>query len=293
VLKEKTALLPTELGLVVSDLLVESFPDIMDPKFTAAMETDLDRIAEGQVGWRQVMHDFYGNFAQELGAARRGMRKMKSVPTNLKCPECGRGLVVRWGKNGEFMGCDAYPKCAFTSDFRRDAQGRLTLVQPADAAPAVQPDGAAPAIAPAARGKAQPSGLICPKCQKELLVRWGRNGEFLGCSGYPKCRFTQNFRRDAQGQVTPLDQTAAGGGQPCPQEGCTGSLAQRRSRRGIFYGCDRYPKCTFTLNQAPVERACPQCGFTWLQQKGKKVLCPKPGCGYQEAPPQAETKASK
>ena len=89
VVKEKAALRPTEMGLVVSDLLVENFPDIMDPKFTAGMEDDLDRVAEGQVSWQQIMRDFYGAFAQELDAAKGGMRKVKSVPTGLKCPECG------------------------------------------------------------------------------------------------------------------------------------------------------------------------------------------------------------
>jgi DNA topoisomerase-1 len=100
VLKEKAALRPTEMGLVVSDLLVENFPDIMDPRFTAGLETDLDRVAEGQVPWQEVMKDFYGPFAQELEAAKGQMRRVKSVPTGLQCPECGTELVVRWGKNG-------------------------------------------------------------------------------------------------------------------------------------------------------------------------------------------------
>ena len=125
VLKEKATLRPTEMGLVVSDLLVENFPGILDPKFTATMETDLDRVAEGQVSWQQIMRNFYGPFARDLEAAKGGMRKVKSVPTELKCPDCGAELVVRWGKNGEFLGCSAYPKCGFTGDFTRDAKGRI------------------------------------------------------------------------------------------------------------------------------------------------------------------------
>ena len=127
VVKEKATLRPTEMGLVVSDLLVENFPDIMDLKFTATMETDLDRVAEGRVSWQQLMRNFYEPFARDLKAAKGGMRQVKSVPTGLKCPDCGAELVVRWGKNGEFLGCSAYPKCGFTGDFTRDAKGRLVL----------------------------------------------------------------------------------------------------------------------------------------------------------------------
>jgi DNA topoisomerase-1 len=108
-------------------------------------------------------------------------------------------------------------------------------------------------------------------------------GEFLGCSGYPKCKFTQNFTRDAQGNPVPLDKEAETAAYPCPREGCTGGLLKRRSRRGFFYGCSNYPKCDFTLNQAPLEGPCPQCAFPWLMKKGKKVLCPKDECGYQAA----------
>ena len=280
VVKEKTALKPTEMGLVVSDLLVENFPDVMDPAFTAGLENELDRVAEGKVSWQQTMRDFYGPFVQELDAAKTGMRKVKSVPTGLTCPDCGSELVVRWGKNGEFIGCSAYPKCGFTGDFTRDAKGQIILQGPEMLAPAAP--GEAPAQAAPVRGKPAPSGLTCPKCNKELLVRRGRLGEFLGCSGYPKCRFTQNFTRTPEGQIIPQnpeDEAA----HHCPREGCGGHLVKRRSRRGIFYGCNNYPKCDFTLNQPPLDQPCPQCQFPWLMKKGKKILCPRDECGYQEA----------
>jgi DNA topoisomerase-1 len=280
VIKEKTALKPTEMGLVVSDLLVENFPDIMDPKFTAGMEDKLDRVAEGKVPWQRLMQDFYGDFAQELSAAKQGMRRVKSVPTGLTCPECGAELVVRWGKNGEFIGCSAYPECGFTGDFTRDARGRITL-QGLDAANPQAQEGQSEKVT-AARGKPAPTGLTCPKCGKELLVRRGRLGEFLGCSGYPKCKFTQNFSRGPEGEIipqSPEDEAAI----PCPREGCGGHLVKRRSRRGIFYGCSNYPKCDFTMNQPPQEQPCPQCQFPWLMKKGKKILCPRDECGHQEA----------
>jgi DNA topoisomerase I len=280
VVKEKTALKPTEMGLVVSDLLVENFPDIMDPKFTAGMENQLDRVAEGKVPWQQIMRDFYGAFVQELEAAKAGMRRVKSVPTELTCPDCGAELVVRWGKNGEFLGCSAYPECGFTGDFTRDARGKITLQGAAETTAAATED--QPGQAKVARGKPAPTGLTCPKCKKELLVRWGRLGEFLGCSGYPKCKFTQNFTRGPEGEVipkSPEDEAT----HACPREGCGGHLVKRRSRRGIFYGCSNYPKCSFTMNQPPLDQACPQCQYPWLMKKGKKILCPRDECNHEEA----------
>jgi DNA topoisomerase-1 len=208
VAKEKYGLRPTEMGMVVSDLLVENFPDIMDPKFTARMEDDLDRIAAGKAPWQGVMRDFYGPFAEELTAAKTRMRRVKSVPSGLKCLQCG----------------------------------------------------------------------------SELLVRWGRNGEFLGCSGFPKCNFTRNFTRDQQGQIILVEKTPETSEFPCPMQACTGTLVKRRSRRGFFYGCNRYPDCKYLQNQVPVIKPCPKCRFPWLAPKGKKLLlCPRDECDYQEA----------
>ena len=208
VAKEKYGLRPTEMGMVVSDLLVENFPDVMDIKFTARMEDDLDRIAAGDVPWQGIMQNFYSPFAQELATAKTQMRRVKSVPSGLKCPKCG----------------------------------------------------------------------------SELLVRWGRNGEFLGCAAFPKCNFTSNFTRDQQGQISLVEKIPESSAFPCPQEGCTGTLVKRRSRRGFFYGCNRYPDCKYLQNQAPVDKPCPKCKFPWLAPKGKKLLlCPRDECDYQEA----------
>ena len=279
VLKIKTRLRPTELGMAVSDLLVASFPAIMNPKFTANLEEDLDRIAEGQVSWLEMMQEFYGPFARELKEAKDQMEYIKRLPTGIACPKCGKELLIRWGRAGEFLGCSAYPDCDFTTDIQRDAQGDiLPPAKPAALGPG-QPG------APESGGKPGPTGLSCPDCGKDLVVRRGRKGEFLGCSGYPKCRFTRDLAWGPDGKpvvVGPGEQT---GGAPCPQEGCDGQLVKRRSRRGIFFGCSRYPKCSFTLNQAPVETPCPQCHFPWLRKKGKKLLCPKESCGYEEAAP--------
>jgi len=161
------------------------------------METDLDQVPEGRVSWHQVMRDFYEPFARDLAAAKGGMRQVKSVPTGLRCPTCGAELVVRWGKNREFLGCSTYPKCSFTSNFIHDLQGRIVIYQPEE-------------TGSGGVGGAVASGIKCPLCQKELLVRTvkrvrrGMKGEFLGCSGFPKCKFTQNFSRNEQGTIIPL-----------------------------------------------------------------------------------------
>jgi DNA topoisomerase-1 len=275
VFKEKTALIPTQMGMVVSDLLVANFPDIMDPKFTARMETDLDRIAEGKVPWQQLMREFYGPFAQDLVAAKGQMARVKGAPTGIKCPRCGSELLARWGKTGEFLGCFTFPQCDFTSELARDGQGRIMLPR-TEAVPAAA--GQAAAVAPAP-GKPVPAGLTCPKCGQELVVRRGRKGEFLGCSGYPRCTFTQNFKRDRQGNIIPQE-AAAETDYSCPREGCSGRLVKRPYRGKFFYGCSAYPKCSFAMSQAPQDRPCPKCAFPWLMAKGKKVLCPREGCGY-------------
>ena len=178
VVKEKTALKPTEMGLVVSDLLVENFPDIMDPKFTAGLEDDLDRVAEGKVPWQQLMRDFYGAFAQHLDAAKTGMRKVKSVPTDLTCPECGGELVVRWGKNGEFVGCAAYPKCGFTGDFSRDARGQISLAGLEPVAPSAP--GEAPGPAPVVRGKPVADRAYLPQVRQRVAVAPRAAGRISG-----------------------------------------------------------------------------------------------------------------
>ena len=218
VVKEKTALRPTEMGLVVSDLLVENFPNIMDPKFTAGLEDDLDRVAEGKVPWQQLMRDFYGDFAQHLDAAKTGMRKVKSIPTGLTCPECAGELVVRWGKNGEFVGCAAYPKCGFTGDFSRDAQGRISLAGLEPVAPS------APGEAPAHRlrwsgASPWPPGLPAPSAAKSCCCAGGGWENFWAAPGIPSA----NSPRILPG--TPRDRWSPRTRKPTPPTPAPGKAA--------------------------------------------------------------------
>jgi DNA topoisomerase-1 len=146
----------------------------------------------------------------------------------------------------------------------------------------------------ASGGSGGSTGIECPLCQKELLVRRvrrGRKGEFLGCSGFPKCKFAQNFSRDDQGKIIPIAKkgsaakkvkTVAAMDYPCPQLGCGGHLLKSGEARKIVYNCSNSPKCQFILKQKPIAQACPQCAFPWLMKKGKKILCPRDECDYQE-----------
>jgi DNA topoisomerase-1 len=266
VIKTKVGFKPTELGLMINDLLVASFPQIMDVGFTANLEERLDTIAAGQVSWQDVLRDFYDSFARELQTAQEAMPSMKGkgLPTGLTCPECGGDLVIKWGKNGEFLACSNYPQCRYTANFSRSDQGEII---PEDKSAAPPPD--LPATTE-----------TCPKCGQTLVAKRGRFGTFLACPGYPQCRYT----RSLQGEEKPDT------GVPCPEPGCGGTIRPRRSRRGVFYGCSNYPHCTFTLNHPPVAKECPQCHFPLLvlretKKQGRFLACPQKDCTYTEPAP--------
>ncbi|KPV51302.1 DNA topoisomerase I, partial [Kouleothrix aurantiaca] len=218
-------LIPTTLGRVVTELLVEHFPSIVDYGFTSSMEQQLDDIAEGQKRWGPVLRDFYGPFESTLAAAKQTMRNVKreDVTTNLTCPKCQQGqLVIKFGRNGEFLACNRYPDCEFTGDFHRDEDGQLVIN--AASAPEM-------------------SDVMCNLCGKPMIIKKSRFGPFLGCSGYPECSNTRRIGKD--GKPVPLPEPT---GVACPK--CQqGELMQRRGKFGRpFYGCNRYPKCDYLTN---------------------------------------------
>ncbi|MBU4230107.1 MAG: type I DNA topoisomerase [Desulfurivibrionaceae bacterium] len=243
--------MPTDLGKLVNELLVAHFPDILDIEFTASMEEKLDEVEAGNSQWLKVLQDFYGPFSKTLDAAKEEMKSIKktAIPTDLPCPLCDGKMVIKWGKNGEFLACEKYPECKHTQDFTRNDEGKIVPVereQPAD------------------------SGELCEKCGKPMVFKNGRYGKFLACSGYPACK---NIRATTTGV-------------PCPEPGCTGELIQKISKRGkIFYSCNQYPKCSFALWDRPVNEPCPQCGSTYLLERetkksGLQLHCPNKECGY-------------
>jgi DNA topoisomerase-1 len=251
---------PNELGFLVNDLLVESFPDVLDVEFTAKMEEDLDRIEAAEIDALEILTRFYTPFKKELDAASKRMLSLKGVgfTTNLVCPECNGTLHIKHGKNGHFLGCNAYPECTYTRNYYRDGKGVIQPVEPS-------PDEA--------------SDIVCEKCGKPMLIKHGRYGTFYACSGYPDCKSTQSVNSVNGGEAT---------GVSCPEKDCTGNIVQRKSRRGkIFYGCNHFPDCTFAIWDKPVPKACPLCDAEFLIEKSTKkqgtfVACQTKGCGYKE-----------
>lgn len=246
---------PTELGMLVVDLLVKHFPQIMDVGFTAEMEKRLDAVEEGAVSWLDTLKGFYSTFHETLENAKTQMVSLKreGIKTGIVCEKCGGEMVIKYGKNGEFLACANYPECKNTSNFKRDEQGEIVLLKDAPI-----PD--------------RPSSEVCEKCGGQMVIKTGRFGEFLACSNYPTCKNTRPIALDI----------------PCPKPGCGGMLVKKRSRMGkIFYGCNRYPECDFALWDEPVPGPCPVCNFPLLVIKytkdGKKYLkCPEKGCKYKQ-----------
>jgi DNA topoisomerase-1 len=307
---------PTEIGLVVTDLLVENFRDIFDLQYTARLEEELDEIEEGKEKWQDAMSDFYKKFQKDLKYAEKHMENIKRMekPTDEKCEKCGAPLVIKWGKHGSFYACSTYDKddpntCTFT----KENPINLPDLDSAD----MQETGAAeeycencgrvmvlkrgrfgqfmactgyPDCKTTRRldqGKKVPDiplDELCPKCGRNMMIRHGRYGEFTTCSGYPECKYVkQNYI-----------------GVKCPD--CKdGDLVEKRARKGnTFYGCSNYPKCKFTSAHKPIAEKCPSCGSEYLVEKNLKagpvIACPNKECDYERAapppPPNPEASAS-
>ena len=251
---------PGELGFIVNDLLVTNFPEIFDVEFTARMEDDLDRVESSEIGALDILSRFYDPFKAKLDIADDAMLSVKGVgiPTGLSCPQCGKELHIKVGKNGHFLACSGYPDCTYSRDYTRDEKGKVTPVEPSHA---------------------EVANKDCEKCGRPMVVKRGRYGEFLACSGYPDCKHTQSLNSNGTGKST---------GVACPAADCTGELFEKTSRRGkTFYGCNRFPKCDYALWDKPVDKKCPVCGAGFLTEKTNKkkgtfLTCIADGCKYEE-----------
>ncbi|HZX60426.1 MAG TPA: type I DNA topoisomerase [Candidatus Methylomirabilis sp.] len=307
VVKEKGKFRPTEMGEVVVDLLVKSFPRIMDTEFTARMESVLDEIEEGRADWLGEMRRFYGEFSQWLEQAKTGMENLKALEekTEATCEKCDSPMVIRWGRFGKFLACSAYPECKNTHELPAVRSAELT--------------GHGEEVkGPAATG--EPSTVsdtkVCDQCGRPMVLKRGRYGLFWACSGYPDCRNVLRPEGTGRPAPEPTDEKCASCGAPmvirhgrygrflacstypkcrtvrpipldvkCPR--CGGALVQRRSKRGrSFYGCSNYPECTFVLWQRPITEPCPQCGATFLVQhqtrQASELRCATEGCNYRK-----------
>lgn len=215
--KEGKTLKPTELGFLVTDLLVGSFPDLLDVEFTAGLEGELDKVEDGSVDWVKMMKSFYGPFKRCLDTAKETMKNVKTeeVATDLKCDKCGSGMVIKWGRNGKFLACSGYPECKNTSDFKTNDDGTIEVVE-----------------------KVEEYVGECEKCGKPMVAKSGRFGRFLACTGYPECKSTKPYTT----------------GVKCGEEGCKGELVERRTKKGrTFFSCSKYPKCKFATWTLPKE----------------------------------------
>jgi len=248
--KVERNLKPTHLGVLVTDELVRAFPREFDVAFTAGMEERLDEIEEGNAGWQAVLKDFYDTFKEDLAKAEVHMRDVKrqEIETDLVCEKCGvRKMVIKWGRNGEFLACPGYPECRNTMNFRRE-DGKIVPEKEEDV----------------------PVDDLCPKCGGAMVMKRGRFGRFLACTRYPECKGTKPVSI----------------GVSCPK-GCGGYISEKRSKRGkTFYGCSSYPNCDFVSWDRPRNEACPQCGSAYLLDKYSKktgafIACPNKECGYR------------
>ncbi len=244
---------PTELGFLVTEMLVRAFPDILNVEFTAGMETVLDDIEDGKQNWVEAMRRFYTPFARDLEQASALMPDVKRAgqPTDIACPKCGGQMVVKWGRGGEFLACSRYPECKSTANFTRDAEGTITVA------------------------KEEVTNEVCDLCGRPMQVRFGRFGKFLGCSGYPECKGVRPL-------VRPVPTGIA-----CPD--CKeGEIMEKRSRNGkTFFSCNRYPRCRFATWDRPIAQACPECRAPFIVEKTTKRAgtvrrCLSEGCKYKE-----------
>ena len=248
---EQKHLVPSEIAFKITEMLEQNFKNIVDSEFTSKMEEKLDDIAENKADWQQILADFYYPFMDEIAKGKTSIASQKlAEKIGEVCPNCGGELLKRQGRFGEFIACSNYPKCKYSRNADAGSEG-------------------------ASEEKAAPEVLDekCPQCGKNLIKRKGRYGEFIACEGYPKCKYSRKIEGAAK-EKKPLLST----GVKCPSCG-TGEIVERFSRRGKFYGCTNYPKCGFVSNYAPIARACPQCGNSYMLRKelkkGNFAECPQ------------------
>jgi len=208
---EEKKLRPTEIGIIVIDLLVEHFPNIVDLNFTASVEKELDDIAEGKMKWQKVIAEFYDPFAKVLKDKEKEISKkdITEEKTDIKCEKCGSPMVIKLGRFGKFLACSNYPECKNTQ----------------------------PLFGTKEEAVAEETNEKCPKCGSALKVKTGRFGKFLACSNYPECKFTKNIQKSI--------------GVKCPKCGEGDIVVKRSKRGKIFFACNRYPDCDYATWENP------------------------------------------
>ncbi len=240
---EKKKLKPLEIALVVNDLLVSHFPQIVDFQFTAQMEEDLDAIAEGAKKWQPVIAAFYHPFKENLDIKDKELNKkaLTEEATDEVCEKCGKPMVIKRGRFGKFLACTGYPECKTTKPFGDEAKEIMPV---------------------------ELSSEVCEKCGSPFQVKRGRFGPFLGCSNYPTCKNIKAIEIKVNVK--------------CPT--CKeGDLIQKKSKRGkIFFSCNRYPACDFALWERPTGEVCPTCAKLLVFGGKDVVKCSDKECGFKK-----------
>jgi len=279
----------TDIGMATSALLESYFTDLINVEFTAKMEEELDGIEDGKKDWRNVLAAFYSPFHEKLTFADGNIKKM-NMQTDVICDKCKNPMVLLFSSRGKFLACPKFPYCKNTKNipqdfvvfnsgmFKADAVKTLLLKdrlaefekQNLEAQTEVKQSNAE------AMGK-------CEKCGSDMVLKSGKFGQFIACSGYPKCKNAKPIQKDI--------------GVPCPKPGCEGKVAVKKSKRGrIFYSCTEYPKCDFVSWDRPSGELCPDCGahtVVKVSKKGNKINCSNKECGYKRDMPNENEPAVK
>ncbi|MUU75484.1 type I DNA topoisomerase [Helicobacter pylori] len=227
---EKKQISALESAFKVIEILEKHFEEIVDSKFSASLEEELDNIAQNKADYQQVLKDFYYPFMDKIEAGKKNIISQKvHEKTGQSCPKCGGELVKKNSRYGEFIACNNYPKCKYVKQ-TETANNEATQE-------------------------------LCEKCGGEMVQKFSRNGAFLACSNYPECKNTKSLKNTPNAKET-IE------GVKCPE--CGGDIALKRSRKGSFYGCNNYPKCNFLSNHKPINKRCEKCHYLMSERMYRK-----------------------
>ncbi|WRF51065.1 type I DNA topoisomerase [Helicobacter pylori] len=230
---EKKQISALESAFKVMEILEKHFEEIVDSKFSASLEEELDNIAQNKADYQQVLKDFYYPFMDKIEAGKKNIISQKvHEKTGQSCPKCGGELVKKNSRYGEFIACNNYPKCKYVKQTENANDGTKQE--------------------------------LCEKCGGEMVQKFSRNGAFLACNNYPECKNTKSLKN------TPNANEIIEGVK-CPE--CGGDIALKRSKKGSFYGCNNYPKCRFLSNHKPINKRCEKCHYLMSERiyRKKKV----------------------
>lgn len=246
--REKKALVSTPLGEATVKLMKKNFPEIVDYKFTASVEEDLDKIARGEETMTEVLGDFYGDFSKTLEKAQESIKDNKvKVPdeeSDIICEKCGKKMVIKHGRFGTFAACPGYPECKNTKAI--DKKGNVIEKKTEEP---------------------EKTDMKCEKCGGDIVIRSSSYGRFYACSNFPKCRYTKAI-------LEPV-------GVRCPKCGADMVKAYGK-KKNLYYRCEKYPECDFSSWDLPTAEKCPKCGKMLFEKKGKGLYCADAVCGYKD-----------